>query len=343
MTPERIAIAALAFLLVATALLAADRCHGAAAAAPTVAILSGQPVGIGPSRQIVRFVCDVRGFVAVARPGTAPCLIFVHNLSDYAAVESVSRLPAGSAVYTLPAIDAIAGKSALASSLARCGADRWIPETHFGDDLLQPSDDGPWIWKTNIQRQVGVAITRGRDLPPGPLDAYVVRQRLLQDPLVIAGRKINLRVYVLFWLEDGRLRCAPYHDGFVYYTPLPFEPGSTEIDRNVTTGYISRDVYRTNPLTLGDLRDAMGQRRFDEMWGNILRMLEDVRACYEPILAAQLGRHATTPHFNVLGCDVAPCADLSVYLMEFNKTPDLSAKDDRDMALKEGMVRWAFG
>ena len=57
----------------------------------------------------------------------------------------------------------------------------------------------------------------------------------------------------------------------MYYTPKFFQPNSIDKDRNITTGYIDRQVYVENPLTTQDFR-IFGKERaehFDNMVGKI--------------------------------------------------------------------------
>ena len=43
--------------------------------------------------------------------------------------------------------------------------------------------------------------------------------------------------------------------------------------------------------------------------------------------------------FNIFGIDIAPDESLNVKIMELNKAPDLSYKDDRDANVKLNMVK----
>jgi hypothetical protein len=53
--------------------------------------------------------------------------------------------------------------------------------------------------KKNIQRQEGLKISKDKnEILNCYKDGYAVVQELLQDPYLINGRKINLRVYCLF-------------------------------------------------------------------------------------------------------------------------------------------------
>ena len=53
------------------------------------------------------------------------------------------------------------------------------------------------ITKNNYQRQEGLEIHTKLDTILKSRDKYILVQELLQDPYLVSGRKINLRVYVL--------------------------------------------------------------------------------------------------------------------------------------------------
>jgi len=117
------------------------------------------------------------------------------------------------------------------------------------------SKDNLYIMKKNVQRQEGIRITNDLNiLTDGVKDEYIIIQELLQNPFLINGRKINLRVYVLVVIKDDTCSTYIYTNGFMYYTPKPFVKGSMDLDRNVTTGYIDRKIYEENPLTHDDFR-----------------------------------------------------------------------------------------
>jgi hypothetical protein len=106
-----------------------------------------------------------------------------------------------------------------------------------------------YIMKKNVQRQEGIIITKDYDkLINGIKDEFIIIQELLQNPFILNGRKINLRVYILVVVKNNKCSTYVYNDGFMYYTPQFFVKGSADIDRNVTTGYIDRKVYEENPV-----------------------------------------------------------------------------------------------
>lgn len=229
-----------------------------------------------------------------------------------------------------------------------------IPKTYI---IADPQDFGlifknqtpstVYIMKKNIQRQEGYYMSNDMDeiLKRKSDQGYVVVQEMLQNPYLIGGRKINMRVYLLVVIgEDGKSNWYAYNDGFMYYTPKPFRPYSTNPDEVITTGYIDRQIYKDHPLTFKDLAHTLGADSFTHLFNNIMSALSTVKTIYAPLFEAQ--NKPTRPKgakfFLIYGADIAPDNRLNVTIMEINKGPDLTYKDDRDKEVKLNMVREAL-
>lgn len=199
--------------------------------------------------------------------------------------------------------------------------------------------EGYYILKKNVQRQQGHMLLRTLgSAAEWERKGYVIAQELLQDPLMIQGRKINLRIYLLVIIRYGRVRFLIYRNGFLYYTPELFERHSLDPAKIITTGYIDRRVYDTHPMTLEDLQASMGRERYGQLFRNVVQLFRDLRHSFARRLATEnVGLPGTK--MLVYGCDVAPDAQLQVKLMEINKGPDLDYKDARDRRVKFYMVR----
>jgi hypothetical protein len=195
-----------------------------------------------------------------------------------------------------------------------------------------------YILKKNIQRQEGYLLTRNLQEILQNRKEYVVCQKMLQNPYLVNGRKINLRIYLLIMIKHGNVSFYYFDNGFLYYTPLMFKPTSMNPGEVITTGYIDRQVYKENPMTLRDLEQFLGEIKYDKLMISVHMLLKKVKMAYQERLRAE---NAGLPgvKFLVYGCDVAPDSDLHVQLMEINKGPDLNYKDDRDKAVKLTMVR----
>ena len=205
-------------------------------------------------------------------------------------------------------------------------------------------ESGVYILKKNIQRQEGNLITRDPNTIMGAgKQKYVVAQRLLSNPMIIGGRKINMRVYLLISIPPGgqTARFYIYKNGFIYYTPKLWDPDSIDPDVHITTGYIDRQVYAQNPLTFRDLEVHMGSETYGHLWNNIMGVMSHVRETYQDRLTENNKMYPGTK-FLIYGCDIAPDNRLDVKLIEINKGPDLGYKDERDKQVKFNMVSDAF-
>lgn len=202
-----------------------------------------------------------------------------------------------------------------------------------------------WILKKNIQRQEGQLITNNIDVLGSAAQdgSFVVAQKMLRDPFLVNGRKINLRVYMLVSSDNkGGVKYYYYTNGFMYYTPKMFSY-STDKEEVITTGYIDRKVYEENPLTLQDFKEWLGSYRGDVLFQNVHKTMGLISYTFRNRVQTA-NKNISSPHtrFLIYGVDLAPDANLDIKIMEINKGPDLSYKDQRDAAVKLNMVKDAL-
>ncbi len=251
-------------------------------------------------------------------------------------------------VFGLAGSDSLASKSALYTTLSKNGKSYILPRTFVIHEGFEPflkdyMQDNIYILKKNIQRQEGFIITRDVGVIKKAFaqdSEYVVCQELLQDPLVVGGRKINIRIYLLVIVTGRVCNMYMYNDGFMYYTKEMWQSNSIKPEHNITTGYIDRQVYVENPLTFQDLKYHLGTNGC-LLETNIIKCLETVSETYSPLFMSENKAYPGTK-FLIYGCDIAPDSNFNVKIMEINKGPDLSYKDDRDKALKLNMVNEAL-
>lgn len=301
-------------------------------------------------------------------------LIFCRNhvLSE-TALRKVT--PCTQLVYGLIHTDMIACKRSLANAIRHTS---FAPATTIlasspEDRIKQFTETEmniPYIFKQNIQQQMGLTITTNKDEFKNALTNIrnVICQEILINPLLINSRKVNIRVYVLLlyvppkaiqgpvdfvkkhmFANDreyvGHFEVHVYSDGFMYYIKHPFvrEPMNKlyERDNLITTGYIDRTIYEENPLTIQDLHQFLGKDSFHKLHSNIH---ESIRTLFQSnhvrnVLKQEMKKLHKTKRFIIMGCDIAPDDQYGVKIMEINKGPDLTGKDKRDTALKSHMVK----
>ena len=202
-----------------------------------------------------------------------------------------------------------------------------------------------FVLKNYAQRQEGIKLSRDLDeILEAHKDGWYLVQDYLYKPFLVNKRKVNFRYYTLIVCKNDEVHGYIHRNGFVYYTPEFYNENDMDFKKHITTGYIDRKVYDENPLTLDDFRNHLDkiQPGLSKKWDqNVKDLMNNVITALAPTICKnkKLSHHI---RFQIFGSDVAPTDDLSAYLMEINKGPDLNAKDDRDKQVKLGMQKDIF-
>lgn len=132
-----------------------------------------------------------------------------------------------------------------------------------------------------------------------------------------------------------------YKDGFIYYAAKPFVNNSMDRDVNITTGYIDRQIYIDNPLTIQNLQTQFSSEQNLLFEKNMIKLFTIICKSIKPIIYKLdvVEESIFKNKFNILGCDIAVDNDLNLKLMEINKGPDLDYKDFRDKNVKYNMIQ----
>lgn len=227
-----------------------------------------------------------------------------------------------------------------------------------------------YIMKKNIQRQTGLEIVDNIDIIKNNPKGYVLAQDLLEDSYLVNGRKINLRVYIIVVCHKNKKHVYMFNDGFMYYTKQPFVKGDKSPDNHITTGYVDRDVYVKNPLTHTDFKKYLDMNEGDKyhetnnprtlsqlenniryqgydisevVFDRIQKLIYDVFMSFKNVICrCNDDYNNPVPICNdyavqIFGADVAINENLHPQIIEINKGPDLSPKDERDGVVKHKM------
>ena len=199
-----------------------------------------------------------------------------------------------------------------------------------------------FILKKNVQRQKGCTLTVDKEyIHKARKNTYTIIQHILQNPFKINHRKINIRVYLLIHVHVNNISMYIYKDGFIYYAAKPFVNNSMDRDVNITTGYIDRQIYIDNPLTIQNLQTQFSSEQNLLFEKNMIKLFTIICKSIKPIIYKLdvVEESIFKNKFNILGCDIAVDNDLNLKLMEINKGPDLDYKDFRDKNVKYNMIQ----
>jgi hypothetical protein len=216
-------------------------------------------------------------------------------------------------------------------------------KTHYASKMKQ-NKNTIFVMKNYKQRQLGIKLSRNLDeIVNGHANGFFLVQDYVNNPFIMKtdGRKINFRYYLLIVCRHGKIESYIYNNGFAYYTPKPFNAKSIDFNAHITTGYIDRKVYDTNPLTLTDWNkyvDTNCKITSSEWTNRVCILMTKVMNALQPNICKN-SKYKSTTLFQLFGADIAPTNDLTPYLMEINKGPDIGPKDDRDRKVKINLIR----
>lgn len=281
-------------------------------------------------------------------------IIFMEKFSDHHVFDVIKQLPNYNSkyIYNIVSIDYISSKSKLYEMMKNNSEYRELEKVFPSSYLLENKFDvarlheymkgrnNPVIFKKNIQQQKGCRITK--DIKDINVEEYVIAQELLQNPYLIDGRKINIRIYLLLSIDNqNKLHVYMYNDGFIYYTSSKYKANSDSHYCNITTGYIDRSVYEKNPLTIKDFTEFIGHEKARVFNKNVSICFKKL---FKSIKKQILSIEKTLPmnKFVIMGADIAIDKDLGIKLMEINKGPDLRYKDKRDGKVKYNLIKNTF-
>lgn len=215
---------------------------------------------------------------------------------------------------------------------------------HYDENKKQRPDQ-MYVLKNYAQRQEGIKLSRDKnEILNGLKDGWYLAQDYVYDPYLISKHKINFRYYMLVVCSNNKIEGYIHKDGFLYYTPEFYDENDMSFHKHITTGYIDRKIYDTNPLTLNDFRSHLEAKTkgLSKIWdANAEKLMSKVMEAISKKICknAKLNNHV---RFQLFGCDLAPSSKLVPVLMEINKGPDLDAKDERDKEVKLQVQRDIF-
>lgn len=195
-----------------------------------------------------------------------------------------------------------------------------------------------YILKKNVQRKEGLKLTKDLgEIMNAKYDNYKVVQEYKTDLYLINKRKVNLRIYLLIVMREGKKYFYLARDGKCIYTYKEYSNNDLDFESNITSYHLDMDVYKTNPRTFEELREYInkngdnGDALFRKIDNNMMRIcscISNDKAVYQ---SDNLKNSIT---FQLFGIDYIFDKDCNPYLLEMNKGPDMIPRDDIDRDLK---------
>ncbi len=231
----------------------------------------------------------------------------------------------------------------LEQKYGRNNAKKLMPETWIlsNEDHMKIfkenfSDKEMYIMKKNIQRKLGLHMTNKlEEIINNDDKKFRVVQKYMKNTYMINKRKINLRIYLLIVYKNGRLTSYYYKNGKCIYTNKD-STGSNNLEENITSLNLDMDIYKKNPFDLFELAQYMDNKDYVLLITNIINNLKKLEYSYKKLLLEKnkSTKNKKNIYFQLFGLDYIFDNNFNAYLLEINKGPDMSSKNDKDFLLK---------
>ena len=258
-------------------------------------------------------------------------------------------------IFGLNGCDSIVSKNMIWESLVKCFgrtyASTLMPESYVLGDRnemeqfrknFNPSVNDIYILKKNVQRKEGLKLTRDYfEILGASADDYRVVQKYITDLYLIKGRKVNLRIYLFIMIKDKIVYFYMCKNGKCIYTNKKYNDDDLDFESNITSYNLDMTVYKENPRDFDQLKMYIDieegvKGKSAVLFNNIELLMREVSQCLSANFY-QSNNIEGTVTFQLFGADVIFDTKLHPYLLEFNKGPDMSARDDIDENMKESV------
>jgi len=220
-----------------------------------------------------------------------------------------------------------------------------VPESYSVSSISQMQyfasnfkDDDIWICKpAHLNRGEGIHLLRSKEDVEECLPNYAegkwLLQKYVEKPLLLNGRKFDLRVYLLIVILPNERVISFYHPGYIRVTCQPYNIQSTDLTVHLTNQAVQQqhEAYsseRENTIwTPQQLEKYVDENRHKfgvrESWcqkslhPNIKRILQRL------VLNVQNRLNKVPGVFELFGCDFLVDSQMKVWLLEVNANPAL--------------------
>lgn len=203
------------------------------------------------------------------------------------------------------------------------------------------ADITEWRGVRSASQQPSVPIdTRSQPSNLQPAEAYIV-QRYIDNPLLIGGRKFDMRLYALVTSYQP-LEVWIYRSGFARFAHERFSRGDLE---NTTIHLTNVAVQKHSDKYDRDFGGKWDLRRLKIFMQSVhgRRSVEKLFLALEDMMVASLQAVSKVMlqdnHcFELYGFDIMIDANLRPWLLEVNASPSLSANTESDHEIKIGLL-----
>jgi hypothetical protein len=222
---------------------------------------------------------------------------------------------------------------------------RLFNKDEMKDFKLSYNPDRTYILKKNVQRKEGLKLTRDYDdiVDAYSKENYRVVQEYIHNVFIVNKRKINLRFYLLIVCREGKVSGYLHREGKCIYTNKDYNDKYLDFESNITSFNLDQSIYEKNPQTFDELRAYLKTKGYDpeKLFEKSTEHLVNSIIASEDKLCKLKNIYDNTS-FQLFGVDIIFDNELHPYLLEMNKGPDMSPKNDVDTDIKYRVLHDIF-
>jgi hypothetical protein len=258
--------------------------------------------------------------------------------------------PSKKFIFGINGCDSIVSKNKIWQSLVKCygrpDARKLMPESFVLNDTKDMNafknyynKNDIYILKKNVQRKEGLKLTSDLNtILTANDESYRVVQKYLTNLYLINKRKVNLRIYLLIVIKNNKIYFYMSNIGKCIYTNKEYNDNNFDFESNITSYHLDMSIYKKNPRTLDELytflnKDTNNENSSTILSESIYKLMKNVSYCLSTNIY-QSDNIKNTTCFQLFGADVIFDTNLHPYLLEFNKGPDMTPRDDIDRKMK---------
>ena len=257
-------------------------------------------------------------------------------------------------IFGINGCDTIVSKNKIWESLVNCYgrkvASTLMPESYVLEDpnemqvfrqKFNPALNEIYILKKNLQRKEGLKLTKDYfEIINASDDDYKVVQRYITDLYLINGRKVNLRVYLLIIIKDNKKYFYLSKIGKCIYTNKKYNDNNLDFESNITSYNLDMSVYNENPRHFDALVEYINNNGEDglKLFNSIELLMKKISLCLSKNLFQSKNINGSIT-FQLFGIDIIFDKKLHPYLLEMNKGPDMTPRDDIDKLMKNNVQK----
>lgn len=198
-----------------------------------------------------------------------------------------------------------------------------------------------YILKNNKQRKKGITISNNLREILTKNNNKLIQQ--FKHSFIINNRKFNLRMYLLVICKQNKKNIYVHDNTKCLYTSKNYEQDNTDFDSNITNSYnTSLDIYKNSPFSLTELYKYLENDHDVEPLKEKIDTLVSRLSKAITIPLCNLDKLKTNTSFQLFGVDIIIDRDLTPFILEINKGPDMIPKDHRDRKFKQKVIEDMF-